>query len=219
MGSTEERFRWWIWFSWLLSGFCIHHQPGKFFFEARKVPQMIFFRWWLCTLFFFSAERSPSVTWSSLPVYLSEVFGGPLGDPLGGRLSSRRLSVLLPLIVLSFSKTQGIKRSKKRARSFFSTRGVFLHDFNFAPFLGQKSPHFSAKNRPIFFWGAIFGANIGAKKLKFSPLFAPKMVQFFFHNCTKLVQKHGGKMLLIVLTLDIMYFAAPSPPQKKNKFQ
>ena len=27
-------------------------------------------------------------------------FRGPLGDPLGGRFSSRRLSVLLPLIVL-----------------------------------------------------------------------------------------------------------------------
>ena len=49
MGSTEERFRWWIWFSWFLLGFGIHHQPGKFFFEARKVLQMIFFRWWLCT--------------------------------------------------------------------------------------------------------------------------------------------------------------------------
>ena len=24
-------------------GFCIHHRPGKFFFEARKVPQKIFF--------------------------------------------------------------------------------------------------------------------------------------------------------------------------------
>ena len=27
----------------------IHHRPGKFFFEARKVPQKIFFRWWSCT--------------------------------------------------------------------------------------------------------------------------------------------------------------------------
>ena len=32
-------------------GFCIHNWPGKFFFAARKVPQKIFFRWWLCTLF------------------------------------------------------------------------------------------------------------------------------------------------------------------------
>ena len=29
-------------------------------------------------------ERSPCVTKSSLPVYLSEVFGGPLREPLGG---------------------------------------------------------------------------------------------------------------------------------------
>ena len=28
----------------------IYHRPGKFFFEARKVPQMIFFWWWSCTL-------------------------------------------------------------------------------------------------------------------------------------------------------------------------
>ena len=32
-------------------GFCIHHRPGKFFFEARKVLQKILFRWWSCTLF------------------------------------------------------------------------------------------------------------------------------------------------------------------------
>ena len=31
--------------------FCIHHRPGKFLFEARKVLQMISFRWWSCTLF------------------------------------------------------------------------------------------------------------------------------------------------------------------------
>ena len=35
----------------VFSGFCIHHRPGKFFFEGRKVPQMIFFRWWSCTFF------------------------------------------------------------------------------------------------------------------------------------------------------------------------
>ena len=39
----------------------------------------------------------------------SEVFGGPLRDPLGGRFSSRRLSVLLPQIVspLNLSPTKG----------------------------------------------------------------------------------------------------------------
>ena len=31
-------------------GFCVHRRPGKLFFEARKVPPKIFFRWWLCTL-------------------------------------------------------------------------------------------------------------------------------------------------------------------------
>ena len=35
----------------VFTGLCIHYRPGKFFFEARKVPQMIFFRWWPCTLF------------------------------------------------------------------------------------------------------------------------------------------------------------------------
>ena len=35
----------------VFTGFCIHHRPGKFFLETRKVPQRIFFRWWLCTLF------------------------------------------------------------------------------------------------------------------------------------------------------------------------
>ena len=34
---------------------------------------------------------------------LSEVCGGPLGDPLGRRFSSRRLSILLPLIGLPLS--------------------------------------------------------------------------------------------------------------------
>ena len=29
----------------------IHHRPGKFFFEARKVPQKIFFRWWSRTFY------------------------------------------------------------------------------------------------------------------------------------------------------------------------
>ena len=40
---------------------------------------------------------------------LSEVLGGPLGDPLGRRFSSRRLLVLLPLIVLplNFSPSKG----------------------------------------------------------------------------------------------------------------
>ena len=33
-------------------------------------------------------------------MYFSEVFRGSLGDPLGGKFSSRRLSVLLPLFVL-----------------------------------------------------------------------------------------------------------------------
>ena len=30
---------------------CIHHRPGTFFFETRKVLQNIFIRWWLCTFF------------------------------------------------------------------------------------------------------------------------------------------------------------------------
>ena len=33
-------------------------------------------------------------------MYLSEVFKVPLGDPLAGRFSSQRLSVLLPFIML-----------------------------------------------------------------------------------------------------------------------
>ena len=52
MGSTEERFRWWIWLSgFFIWSFCIHHRLGKFFFEAKNVLQWIFFRWWLCTPF------------------------------------------------------------------------------------------------------------------------------------------------------------------------
>ena len=42
-----------------------------------------------------TSERSPFMTSSSLPVYLSKVFGGPPGDTLGGRVSSWRLSVLV----------------------------------------------------------------------------------------------------------------------------
>ena len=38
-------------FPFFLGGFGIHHRRGKLFFEARKVPQKIFFRWWSCTLF------------------------------------------------------------------------------------------------------------------------------------------------------------------------
>ena len=63
MGSTEERFWWWIWFPWFLQGFCIHHRPGMFFFEAKRVLQKIFFRWWLCTPFFFSEILEISVPW------------------------------------------------------------------------------------------------------------------------------------------------------------
>ena len=47
-----------------------------------------------------TSERFPFVTWPSLPAYLSELFGGLLGDPLGGRSSFRRLLVPLPLVVL-----------------------------------------------------------------------------------------------------------------------
>ena len=45
-----------------------------------------------------TSEGIPFATCFSLAVYISEVFGGPLGNPLGG--SSRTLLVLLPLIVL-----------------------------------------------------------------------------------------------------------------------
>ena len=41
-------------------------------------------------------------------MYLSEVFGAPLGDPLGGRFSSRRLSVLLSLIVLPLNLSPSV---------------------------------------------------------------------------------------------------------------
>ena len=47
-----------------------------------------------------SPRHANSQTQASLPAYLLEVFGGLLGDPLGGIVSSQRLSVLLPLKVL-----------------------------------------------------------------------------------------------------------------------
>ena len=50
MGAAEERCRWQIWFPWFLQVFCIHHWPGKVFFETRKVVQQIFFQWWSCAL-------------------------------------------------------------------------------------------------------------------------------------------------------------------------
>ena len=50
MGATEERFRWWIWSPWFFIGFLYPPPAWKVFFEARKVLQKIFFRWWLCTL-------------------------------------------------------------------------------------------------------------------------------------------------------------------------
>ena len=57
---------------------------------------------------------------------LSEVLGGPLGDPLGGQFASRRLSVLLPLIVLplSVSPNQGLV-------SFFSVVAMFSANWQF----------------------------------------------------------------------------------------
>ena len=46
--------------SWFLKDFCIHHRPGRFFFEARKVPQKIFFQWRSCT-FFSSLPKDPAI--------------------------------------------------------------------------------------------------------------------------------------------------------------
>ena len=43
-------------------GFCIRPRAGKFFFEARKVPLMIFFRWWSCTLFPSLKRTRPKIT-------------------------------------------------------------------------------------------------------------------------------------------------------------
>ena len=48
-------------FPGFLWGFCIHHWPGKSFFEARKVTQKIFFRWWSCTFFFFIYASSRAI--------------------------------------------------------------------------------------------------------------------------------------------------------------
>ena len=48
-----------------------------------------------------TSVRFPFVTQSSLPVYLSEVFGGPLGDPLGGRFVALGDSALLSLMALT----------------------------------------------------------------------------------------------------------------------
>ena len=43
MGSTDERFRWWIWFSWVLQGFCIHHRPGSFSLRPEKFSKRFSF--------------------------------------------------------------------------------------------------------------------------------------------------------------------------------
>ena len=43
-----------------------------------------------------TSERSPFVTQSSLPVYLLEVFGGPLRDPLGGHFLLETLGPVTP---------------------------------------------------------------------------------------------------------------------------
>ena len=76
--------------------------------------------------------------------------------------------------------THGIVRSKKRARSFFSPRGVFGHDFNFAPFLNHKSPHFSNKNRPIFFWTWNFWCKYWCKKVENFTSFCTKFGAILF---------------------------------------
>ena len=41
-------------------GRCFHHRPGKFFFEPRKLPQKIFFRWWSCMLFLLCPGTIPT---------------------------------------------------------------------------------------------------------------------------------------------------------------
>ena len=55
MGSTEERFRWWIWFSWFLQGFL--YQPPTWKVFSLRTPND-FLSVVVVYAFFFSVSRS-----------------------------------------------------------------------------------------------------------------------------------------------------------------
>ena len=108
-----------------------------------------------------TSERSPFCDLIFITmVYLSEVFGGPLGDPLGGRFSSRRVSVLLPLIVFPLTISLiGVVLTHLPGEIFRAILGTFSRMFRL--FIERfRGWHRGGRNFTSFSWvsGPIFRA-------------------------------------------------------------
>ena len=153
--------------SWFFGGFCIHHRPGKFFFETRKVLQKIIFQWWLCTFFFselriFLRKKKTQFSLSFLSLYSFPK--GPFRTKNTTVLESvvfcyrRSFSQYVPFSCLSLLEKQAClsyefscEKCSEISPIFSVERfmGAAQRGGNFTSFLQFSGPLFMQQNEPF----------------------------------------------------------------------